>query len=98
MSTTYENAVDTLREVGERLTNELPSSLPSTPTLPDWPDGLVDRVTGRQSNRRNTMLYIGGGVALVLALAWLVRRRRTASDDQQTGAAGTEASRPFSAA
>lgn len=38
MSTMFESAVDTVRETGERLARELPSSI-------DWPDGLVDRAT-----------------------------------------------------
>ena len=38
MSTMFESAVDTVRERGERLARELPSSI-------DWPDGLVDRAT-----------------------------------------------------
>ena len=58
MSTVYETTVDTLREVGERLAHDMPSSLaavrvpsvriPSSVSnaLSDWPDELVDRVTG----------------------------------------------------
>ena len=38
MSTIFESAVDTVRETGERLARELPSSI-------DWPDDLVDRAT-----------------------------------------------------
>ncbi len=45
MSTTYENAVDALREAGGRLAHELPAKLPSVPSNIDWPDGLVERVT-----------------------------------------------------
>ena len=39
MSTAYEHAFETLRDFGGKLTSEVPSSI-------DWPDDLVERVTG----------------------------------------------------
>jgi hypothetical protein len=91
MSTVYETTVDTLREVGERLAHEMPSSLPSvrvpsvripssvSDVMNDWPDDLVDRVTGRRRTRWQTPVFVAGGVvAAMLAVAWFVRRRRSA--------------------
>lgn len=94
MSTVYENTVDTLREVGERLAHDVPSSLASvrvpsvripsgvSSALSDWPDEVVDRfdrVAHRGRNRRHTSLFaVGGAVAAVLLVAWFVRRRRNA--------------------
>ena len=85
MSTAYETTVDTLREVGERLAHDVPSSLASvripsgvSDALSDWPDDLVDRVTGRRRTRWQTPVFVAGGVAAaILAVAWFVRRRRS---------------------
>ncbi len=96
MSTVYETTVDTLREVGERLAHDVPSTLaavrvpsvriPSSVTdvLNDWPDDLVDRVTGRRRTHRLTPMFVAGGlVASMLALVWIVRRRRTADAEKR---------------
>ena len=122
MSTMFESAVDTVRETGERLARELPSSI-------DWPDGLVDRATdelvhgfdalkvvvvpaatmavsagttaaisGSRSARRHPALMVGGAVAVVAVVIWLVRRGRTSSDHEQLSDAATESARPVSAA
>ena len=105
MSTVYETTVDTLREVGERLAHEVPSSLASvrvpsvripsgvSDVLHDFPDDLVDRVTGRShTNRRTTMLVVGGVIVAVLAVAWFVRRRRTTDAETRLSVAnGTSA-------
>lgn len=122
MSTMFESAVDTVRETGERLARELPSSI-------DWPDGLVDRATdelvhgldalkvvvvpaatmavsagttaaisGSRSARRHPALMIGGAIAIVAVVIWLVRRRRTTSDFEQLSDAAPETDRPVSAA
>ena len=111
MSTIYESTVDTLREVGERLSHDLPKNLPSSV---EWPDDLVDRVTddlsggfdvvrgavvpaatvavgagtkaaaaGSSIVRRHPVLVAGGAVALVLAVVWFVRRRRTSDADER---------------
>jgi hypothetical protein len=113
MSTVYENTVDTLREVGERLAHDVPSSL-QTVRLPsalhpsaviksaaDWPDELSERVTGRRRKRggafgQHPVLVVGGAVALILAVVWLVRRRR--SDDAQQGLRVAEESKASGAA
>lgn len=96
MSTVYETTVDTLREVGERLAHDVPSSLASvrvpsvripsgvSDALNDWPDDLVDRVTGRRRTRWQTPVFVAGGVvAAILAVAWFVRRRRTAEVERR---------------
>ena len=96
MSTAYETTVDTLREVGERLAHDVPSTLaavrvPSvrlpagvSDVLNDWPEELVDRVTGRSRTRRRTPLLIAGGVVVaMLAVAWFVRHRRSADAEQR---------------
>ncbi|HSP28612.1 MAG TPA: hypothetical protein VLN74_08695 [Ilumatobacteraceae bacterium] len=105
MSTVYETTVDTLREVGERLAHDVPSTLaavrvpsvriPSSVSdvLTDWPDDLVDRVTGRRHTRRlMPMFAVGGVVAAMLAVAWFVRRRRNADAEKRLSVAnGTRA-------
>lgn len=105
MSTTYETTVDTLREVGERLAHDVPSSLaavrvpsvriPSSVSgvLNDWPDDLVDRVTGRsRTNWRTPAFAAGGVIAAVLAVAWFLRRRRSAEAEKRLSVAnGTRA-------
>ena len=96
MSTAYETTVDTLREVGERLTHDVPSSLASvrvpsvrmpsavSDVLHDWPDDLVDRVTHRNRTRRRTPLLVAGGaVVAMLAVVWFVRRRRSAEAEER---------------
>ncbi len=119
MSTVYENTVDTLREVGERLAHDVPSSL-QTVRVPsglipagvvkstsDFADDLTDRVGGltdrvgghrRKSSTlgEHPVLVVGGAVALVLAVVWLVRRRR--SDDAQQGLRVADGSRASGAA
>ena len=100
MSTVYETTVDTLREVGERLAHDVPSTLaavrvpsvriPSSVSdvLNDWPDDLVDRVTGRRRTRRlMPMFVVGGVVAAMLAVAWFVRRRRSAEAERRLSVA-----------
>ena len=101
MSTVYETTVDTLREVGERLAHDVPSSLaavrvpsvriPSSVSdvLNDWPDDLVGRVTGRRHTRRvmPTVFVVGGVVAAMLAVVWFVRRRRSAEAERRLSVA-----------
>ena len=100
MSTVYETTVDTLREVGERLAHDVPSTLASvrvpsvripssvSDVLNDWPDDLVDRVTGRRRTRRLTpVLVVGGVIAAMLAVAWFVRRRRSAAAEKRLSVA-----------
>ena len=102
MSTAYETTVDTLREVGGRLAHDVPSSpasvrvpsvrLPSTVSdvLHDFPDDLVDRVTGRRrTSRRTPMLVVGGVIIAVLAVAWFVRRRRSTDAETRLSVANT---------
>ena len=99
MSTVYENTVDTLREVGERLAHDVPANL-SAVRLPsalvpsaviksaaDWPDDLADRVTGSRRTAGGTfgqhpVLVVGGALALIMAVVWLVRRRRSGDTEQ----------------
>ena len=96
MSTVYETTVDTLREVGERLAHDVPSTLASvrvpsvripsgvSSVLSDWPDDLVDRVTGRRrSSRRTPLLVAAGAVVAILAVVWFVRRQRAADAEKR---------------
>jgi hypothetical protein len=100
MSTVYENTVDTLREVGERLVHDVPSSL-QTVRLPaalypsaviksaaDWPDELTERVTGRRRRRGGMFgqhpVLVAGG-AVALVLAVVWFVRRRRHDDADQG-------------
>jgi hypothetical protein len=101
MSTVYETTVDTLREVGERLAHEVPSGLGAvrvpalkvpagvSGALHDWPDDLVDRVTGRgHKTFAPKRLFVAGGVVVaILAVVWFVRRRRSSDAGQRLSVA-----------
>ncbi len=88
LSDTYDTAVDTLRDVGDRLTRDLPSNLvpsnlvPSNLVPQNLPsaDDMFERVA-KESRRieKRQLLMAGGAIALVLAVVWVIRRRR--SDD-----------------
>ncbi len=63
--------------------------------------GTNAAISGGRSVRRHPAFVIGGGLAVVAAVAvviWLVRRRGTASDRKQTRDVATESDRPVSAA
>ncbi len=81
LSDTYETAVDTLRDVGERVTRDLPSNL--VPSGLPRADDVLERVT-EQSRRigRNQLLVAAGAVVLVVAVVWVMRRRRSSDDEQ----------------
>ena len=97
MSTAYETTVDTLREVGERLAHDVPSSLASVRVPSGWipsgvssvlSDDLVDRVTGGgRTSRRTPLLVVGGVVVAILAVVWFVRRRRSAAAETRLSVA-----------
>jgi hypothetical protein len=79
LSDTYGNAVDAFRDVGERVPLDLPATL-VTSSLPR-PDDVLERVAeeGRRIGPKKLMIA-GGAIALVLAVVWVVRRRRASSD------------------
>jgi hypothetical protein len=98
MSTVYENTVETLREVGERLAHDVPANL-ATVRLPsalapssviksaaEWPDELTDRLTGRRRNRRKALgghpVLVVGGALALVLAAVWFLRRRQHNDDQ----------------
>jgi LPXTG-motif cell wall-anchored protein len=100
MSTVYENTVDTLREVGERLAHDVPSNLP-TVRLPsalvpsaviksaaDWPEEITERLTGRRRKRGGVVgrhpVLVVGG-ALALVLAGVWFVRRRRQHDLDQG-------------
>jgi hypothetical protein len=100
MSTVYETTVDTLREVGERLAHDVPSSL-QTVRVPsalipsaviksaaDWPDELAERVTGRRRKRGGTLgrhpVLVAGGAVALLVAVVWLVRRRRSDDAQQS--------------
>jgi hypothetical protein len=79
LSDTYGNAVDAFRDVGERIPLDLASAL--VPSNLPRPDDVLERVAdeGRRIGSKNLMIA-GGALALVLAVVWVVRRRRSRSD------------------
>jgi hypothetical protein len=108
MSTVYENTVDTLREVGERLAHDVPANLSSV-RLPaalapsaviksaaDWPDDLTKRVTGRSRKRggllRRHPVLVAGGT-IALILGVVWFVRRGRSDDADQGLRVAEGSK-----
>jgi len=63
--------------------------------------GANAMISGGRSVRRHPALMVGGGlgvVAVVAVVIWLGRRRRTTSDQHQSGDVGTETRRPVAAA
>jgi hypothetical protein len=87
LSDTYETAVDALRDVGDRVSWDLPSGL--VPSNLPRPDDLLERVA-EESRRvgKKQLLISGGAVALVLAIVWVLRRRRTSDDAHDLRVAG----------
>ena len=57
--------------------------------------GANAAIAGSRTARRHPVVLIGGGIALVALVVWVVRRRRKASEQPTTvsGYASTEASR-----
>jgi len=60
--------------------------------------GTTAAISGSRSARRHPALMIGGGLAIVAVVIWLVRRRRTTSDLQHSVDTAPETDRPVSAA
>ena len=113
MSTVYENTVGTLREVGERLAHDVPSSL-QTVRVPsglipsgviksaaDWPDELAERVTGRRRSRGGALgqhpVLVVGGAVALILTAVWFVRRRR-SDGAEQGLRVAEESKASGAA
>jgi LPXTG-motif cell wall-anchored protein len=73
------SALGSVRVPSVRIASSIPANMANmADVVHDWPDDLIDRVTGRsRSRRRQTWLAAGGAVILVLAAVWFVRRRRT---------------------
>jgi len=64
-----------IRSVADALPGVIKRGLAETPKAPASNTGLPD-VTGIDKPKGNTMLYVGGGVALALVLAAVMGKRR----------------------
>lgn len=94
MSIVSDTTIDIIRNVGERVAQELPP-VPSG-VIPtgvewsnvDWPDDLVDRVVdGGRSFPRRPLIVGGIALGLIVAVVWFSRRRRSSDADQRREAA-----------